>query len=105
MSLVLARRAVADLVGTAFLVAAHHRRCAGGGLWLGEVIATLGLLLVVFNIAPSSVPMFVLIQLIGGALGLGLITLLYPGAARVADDLVDELLPDAQRHTERPNHG
>lgn len=49
--------------------------------------------------------MFVLIQLIGGALGLGLITLLYPGAARVADDLVDELLPDAQRHTERPNHG
>ena len=49
--------------------------------------------------------MFVLMQLIGGAIGLGLITLLYPGAAGVADDLVDELLPDAQRHTERPNHG
>ena len=114
-------------------IAAHDR--SSGGLWLGEAIATLGLLLVIFGtvrsgrghtvafavggyitaaywftsstsfanpavtvarmfsdtfagIAPESVPMFVLMQLIGGALGLGLIKFLYPDAAGPADDLV-----------------
>jgi glycerol uptake facilitator-like aquaporin len=97
----------------------------GGGLWLGEVVATLGLVLVIFGslrsgradtvayavggyitaaywftsstsfanpavtvarmfsdtfagIAPASVPMFVLMQLMGGAIALGLVRLLYP---------------------------
>jgi glycerol uptake facilitator-like aquaporin len=96
-----------------------------GGLWLGEVVATLGLVLVIFGslrsgradtvayavggyitaaywftsstsfanpavtvarmfsdtfagIAPASVPMFVLMQLMGGAIALGLVRLLYP---------------------------
>ncbi|MCW2854423.1 MAG: major intrinsic protein [Marmoricola sp.] len=105
--------------------ATHHR--TGGGLWLGEVVATLGLVVVIFGavhsgrtetiayavggyitaaywftsstsfanpavtvarmfsdtfagIAPSSVPMFVLMQLIGGALALGLVRILFPTA-------------------------
>src|SRR6478609_4921453 len=107
----------------AVTISTHHR--TGGGLWLGEVVATLGLLLVIFGsvrsgrtetiayavggyitaaywftsstsfanpavtlarmlsdtfagIAPSSVAMFVLMQLIGGALAVGVVTLLYP---------------------------
>ena len=101
---------------------------SGGGLWLGEVVATLGLIMVIFccvrsgrtstiayavggyitaaywftsstsfanpavtvsrmfsdtfaGISPASVPMFVLMQCIGAALGLGLIRLLYPSPA------------------------
>jgi len=104
---------------------------SGGGLWLGEVVATLGLLLVIFGtirsgradtvayavggyitaaywftsstsfanpavtvarmfsdtfagIMASSVPMFVLMQLIGGLIGLVVIKLLYPNAAGLA---------------------
>ena len=107
----------------AVTLSTHER--SGAGLWLGEVVATLGLVLVVFGclrsgrtdtvayavggyitaaywftsstsfanpavttarmlsdtftgIAPASVPMFVLMQLIGGALALGLVTVLYP---------------------------
>jgi glycerol uptake facilitator-like aquaporin len=107
----------------------HHR--SGGGLWLGEVVATLGLLVVIFGtarggrqdrvafavggyilaaywftsstsfanpavtvarmfsntfagIAPSSVPLFVLMQLAGGVLGYALIRGLYPNAGAVA---------------------
>ena len=106
----------------------------GGGLWLGEVVATLGLLLVIFGtvrsgrsdrvayavggfitaaywftsstsfanpavttarmfsdtfagIAPASVPMFVLMQLIGGVIGYALIKLLYPDPAGLAAEL------------------
>lgn len=113
-------------------IASHHR--SSGGLWLGEVVATFGLLLVIFGavrsgrghtvafavggyitaaywftsstsfanpavtvarmfsatfagIAPASVPMFVLMQLIGGALGLALITFLYPHTAALADQV------------------
>ena len=40
------------------------------------------------GIAPSSVPGFVLAQLVGGALGLGLVRVLYPDVAEVADDVV-----------------
>jgi len=101
----------------------------GSGLWLGEVVATLGLVMVVFGalrgdrkdavayavagyitaaywftsstsfanpavtvarmfsdtfagIAPASAPMFIAMQLVGGALALGLITVLYPAADR-----------------------
>jgi glycerol uptake facilitator-like aquaporin len=98
---------------------------SGGGTWLAEVVATLGLVLVVFGalrsgrpetvalavggyiaaaywftsstsfanpavtvartlsdtfagIAPSSAPMFVLMQLVGGALAVGLVRFLFP---------------------------
>lgn len=104
-------------------IATHAR--SGGGLLLGEVVATLGLVLIIFGslrsgrtetvayavggyitaaywftsstsfanpavtiarmfsdtfagIAPSSVPMFVLMQVMGGALALGLVRVLYP---------------------------
>jgi glycerol uptake facilitator-like aquaporin len=104
-------------------VSEHER--SGGGLWLGEVVATLGLLLIIFGsvragrgqtvayavggyimaaywfssstsfanpavtvarmlsntfagIAPSSVPMFVVMQMIGGALGVIAVRMLYP---------------------------
>jgi glycerol uptake facilitator-like aquaporin len=110
----------------------HHRDT--GGLWLGEVVATFGLVVVIFGvvragrgnqvayavagyitaaywftsstsfanpaitvartlsdtfagIAPSSVPAFVLMQLLGGALAVGAVLLLYPDAAEVAGDL------------------
>jgi glycerol uptake facilitator-like aquaporin len=107
-------------------IATHHR--ATGGHLLGEVVATLGLVVVVFGalrsprtetvafavggyitaaywftsstsfanpavtlartlsdtfagIAPASVPAFVVMQLLGGALGAGLVLLLHPSAA------------------------
>ena len=100
-----------------------HER-SGGGIWLGEVVATVGLVLLVFGslrggrpesvalvvggyiaaaywftsstsfanpavtvarmlsdtfagIAPASVPMFVLMQLVGGVLALGLVRFLF----------------------------
>jgi arsenate reductase len=40
------------------------------------------------GIAPSSVPMFLLMQLIGGAAGVAVVALLYPTVADVADDVV-----------------
>ncbi len=48
------------------------------------------------GIAPASVPGFVLAQLIGAALGVGLLALLFPAAARGADDVV---LPHALETT------
>lgn len=115
-------------------LAAQER--GGAGLWLGEVVATLGLVLVIFGvvrsgrgqlvafavggyitaaywftsstsfanpavtlarmlsdtfagIAPSSVAMFVVMQLVGGALAYGLVRVLYPDAADVADRLTE----------------
>jgi glycerol uptake facilitator-like aquaporin len=112
----------------AISIAGHHR--SGSGRWLGEVVATLGLLLVIFGtarsglgervayavggyitaaywftsstsfanpavtvarmfsdtfagIAPSSVPMFVLMQLVGGVVGYCLIRGLYPNAPAI----------------------
>ena len=106
----------------AVTLSTHER--SGAGLWLGEVVATLGLVLVVFGslragaadtvafavggyitaaywftsstsfanpavtvarmlsdtfagIAPASVPVFVLMQLVGGALALGLVRVLF----------------------------
>jgi glycerol uptake facilitator-like aquaporin len=40
------------------------------------------------GIAPASVPMFVLMQLVGGAVALVVVALLYPGVARTADEVV-----------------
>jgi glycerol uptake facilitator-like aquaporin len=40
------------------------------------------------GIAPASVPGFVIAQLIGAAVGLGLVVILFPSAARTADDVV-----------------
>jgi glycerol uptake facilitator-like aquaporin len=104
-------------------VATHER--TGSGLWVGEVVATLGLVLVIVGcvrakrsdaiawavagwivaaywftsstsfanpavtiartlsdsfagISPASVPMFVLMQVVGGALALGILRLLHP---------------------------
>jgi len=112
----------------AISISQHHR--SGGPLWLGEVVATTGLVLVIFGtlrsgrtesvalvvgsyiaaaywftsstsfanpavtvsrmlsdtfagIAPSSVPMFVLMQLLGGGLAFALVRLLFPADAEV----------------------
>jgi glycerol uptake facilitator-like aquaporin len=40
------------------------------------------------GIAPSSVPMFLLMQVIGGAVGVAVVAVLYPTVAAVADDVV-----------------
>lgn len=121
------------------VVSTHER--AGGGLWLGEVVATFGLLVVVFGvvragrdahvayavggyitaaywftsstsfanpaitvartlsdtfagIAPSSVGAFVLMQLLGGALAVGAVLVLYPDAAALAERLTREPVHD-----------
>jgi glycerol uptake facilitator-like aquaporin len=120
---------------SAVSISVHHR--STWNLWLGEVIATLGLVLIIFGmaragrassigiavgayitaaywftsstsfanpavtiarmfsnsfagIAPSSVPMFILMQLIGGAIALALVRWLYPDVAEVAAEIVEE---------------
>lgn len=127
---------------------------SGHGLWLGEVVATLGLLVVIFGvvrsgrgsvapfavgayiagayfftsstsfanpavtvarmlsntfagIAPSSAPGFIVAQLVGAALAVGVIRLLYPSVAEVARDLIvphggprpDNALPSVTRRS------
>jgi glycerol uptake facilitator-like aquaporin len=114
-------------------LSSHHRD--GGGVLLGEVVATLGLLVVIFGtvragrsdrvafavggyilaaywftsstsfanpavtiarmfsntfagIAPASVALFVLMQLVGGLLGYALIRGLYPNSPAIAADAV-----------------
>jgi arsenate reductase len=47
------------------------------------------------GIAPSSVPMFIVMQLIGGAVAVGVVALLYPDVAAVADDVVVPHEPSA----------
>ena len=121
---------------TAVDLSTHHRD--GAGVLLGEVIATLGLLVVIFGtaragrtdrvafavggyilaaywftsstsfanpavtiarmfsntfagIAPASVAMFVLMQLVGGALGYALVLGLYPNAPAIAAEAVAPL--------------
>jgi arsenate reductase len=108
---------------------------SGGGLWLSEVLATFGLILLIFalvradrsalapfavgayitaaywwssstsfanpmidlartlsdtfaGIAPASVPMFLVAQLVGGALAVAVVAVLYPTVAAVAEDVV-----------------
>jgi len=124
---------------------------SAGNLWLAEVVATLGLVLVVFGvlrsgrqhqvayavggyitaaywftsstsfanpavttarmlsdtftgIAPSSVPAFVLMQLVGGALGYALVRLLYPSltAAARSTDPTGRRDPSADHDRSRP---
>ena len=52
------------------------------------------------GIAPTSVAMFILMQLVGGALAYGLVRLLYPQAQAVAAELAAEphnrLIPRSQ---------
>jgi glycerol uptake facilitator-like aquaporin len=48
------------------------------------------------GIAPASVPMFLLMQLVGGAIGVAVVALLYPAVAAVADDVV---VPHESRET------
>jgi arsenate reductase len=111
-----------------------HAR-SSSGFWLGEVVATIGLLAVIFGVVrsgrtsaapfavgayigaayfftsstsfanpavtigraftdtfagiePASVPVFVACQLVGGALAVALVRVLYPDIAAVADDVV-----------------
>ena len=125
---------VANLMFELDPVTVSTRDRSSGGLWLGEVVATFGLLVVIFGvvrsgrsahvayavggyitaaywftsstsfanpaitagrtlsdtfagIAPSSAPMFVVMQLLGGALGLAAVLLLYPRATQLAEDL------------------
>ena len=125
---------VANLMFELDAVDLSTKERATSGLWLGEVVATFGLVVVVFGVvrsgraahvafavggyitaaywftsstsfanpaitisrtlsdtfagvAPSSVPLFVLMQLLGGALGLAAAVVLYPGARRLAEDL------------------
>jgi glycerol uptake facilitator-like aquaporin len=117
----------------AVTVSTHHR--SGGGLLLAEVLATFGLVLLVFalvrsgrtspapfavgayitaaywwssstsfanpmidvartlsdtfaGIAPASVPLFVVMQLVGAAAAVAVVPLLYPGPARAEDAVV-----------------
>lgn len=115
----------------------------GSGVWLGEAVATIGLLLVVFGIVragrsavapfavgayitgayfftsstsfanpavtvarsltdtfagidPSSVPGFVVAQLVGAAIGLGIIRVLYPSVVGAAAEVVVPHSQEAQ---------
>ena len=124
-------------------ISTHHRSDAG--LWLGEVIATLGLLLVIFGtvragradrvafavggyilaaywftsstsfanpavtiarmfsdtfagIAPASVLMFVLMQLVGACVAFVLIRALYPDAATIAAELTGPPRTESEAH-------
>jgi arsenate reductase len=108
---------------------------SGHGLWLGEVVATFGLLVVIFGvvrsgrgsvapfavgayiagayfftssasfanpavttarmlsntfagIAPSSAPAFVGFEVVGAALAVGVVRVLYPSVAEIARDLI-----------------
>jgi glycerol uptake facilitator-like aquaporin len=133
----LAGAAVANLMFglSAVNMSTHHRH--GAGLLLGEVVATLGLLVVIFGtvragradrvafavggyimaaywftsstsfanpavtlarmfsdtltgIAPASVAPFVLMQLVGGLLGLALIRGLYPDTRAIAEEVATQ---------------
>ena len=130
-------------------VVVSTRERTGGGLWLGEVVATFGLVLVVFGvvrsgrgavhvayavgayitaaywftsstsfanpaitigrslsdtfagIAPASVPLFVLMQLLGGAVAVGAVVLLYPDPGRLARAVAGEPLRAADQELVR----
>lgn len=137
---------VANLMFELDAVTIASRDRTGGGLWLGEVVATLGLVLVIFGVVrsgrsslvafavgayitaaywftsstsfanpavtvarmlsdsfagirPGSVPMFVLMQLLGGAIAYALVRALYPGAADLAAELANRPGP-AGDHTD-----
>lgn len=127
---------VANLMFELPVISMAAQQRSGSGVWLGEVVATLGLVLVIFGavrsgrmhqvafavgayitaaywftsstsfanpavtvarmfsdtfagISPGSVIMFVLMQLVGGALAYGLVLLLYPDIVSVRDELFE----------------
>lgn len=131
---------LANLMFDLSAVTASQKERADGHLWLGEVVATAGLILLIFSlvrtsrlslipaavgayigaaywftsstsfanpavtigraftdtfagIQPGSVPGFVIAQLVGAAIGLGLVLVLYPGRS-VSDSLDAELAPE-----------
>jgi arsenate reductase len=53
------------------------------------------------GIAPASAPLFILMQLVGGALGYGLLRLLYPEATLIGAEVAAEH-PRARRPRQRP---
>jgi glycerol uptake facilitator-like aquaporin len=132
------------MFGLSTVTWSQHPR-SGGDLWLGEVVATGGLILLIFalarsgraavapvaigayigaaywftsstsfanpavtvgraftdtfaGIAPSSVPGFVIAQLVGMMVGVAAVTLLYPHAGEAADEVV---VPAAVRTNRR----
>lgn len=125
---------VANLMFELDPVVVSTRERAAGNLWLGEVVATFGLVVVIFGVVrsgraahvayavgayitaaywftsstsfanpaitigrtlsdtfagiePASAPVFVAMQLLGGALAVGAVLVLYPNADELADDL------------------
>src|SRR3954463_11168991 len=54
------------------------------------------------GIAPSSVPMFILMQLVGGAVALAAVHVLYPDVASVAEDVIVPHEPAAAERTGAP---
>ncbi|MEW2381841.1 MIP/aquaporin family protein [Micromonospora sp. NPDC047707] len=133
---------LANLMFDLSAVTWSSRDRSAGHLWLGEVVATTGLILLVFalarsgrapvapaavgayigaaywftsstsfanpavtigraftdtfaGIAPASVPGFVLAQVVGLAVGVGLLAVLYPDAGRAADQVVVPIDEDA----------
>ncbi|TDC37160.1 aquaporin family protein [Micromonospora sp. 15K316] len=126
---------LANLMFDLSAVAWSSKDRAAGNLWIGEVVATTGLILLIFalagsgrapvapaavgayigaaywftsstsfanpavtigraftdtfaGIAPTSVPGFVVAQVVGLAVGVGLLAALYPDAGRAADQVV-----------------
>jgi glycerol uptake facilitator-like aquaporin len=126
---------LANLMFSLPLISTASSVRTGLGLWLGEIVATAGLILVILalartgraglsaaavaswigaaywftsstsfanpavtiarmfsdsfaGIAPASVPAFVLAQIVGAVIGGAMAVVLYPDAARAADDVV-----------------
>jgi len=114
-------------------VSTHHR--SGGGLLFAEVLATFGLVVLIFapfavgayitaaywwssstsfanpmidvartlsdtfaGIAPASVPLFVVMQLLGAAAAVGVVPLLYPGPSRAEDAVVPHQAATTRAH-------
>src|SRR6266536_805104 len=117
---------VANLMFSRAAVSLSTTHRASPGHFLSEIIATLGLLLVIFalarsgrahvtpaitigrmfsdtfaGIAPSSVPGFIAAQILGGVLAVGVIWMLYPGVTRAeaADIIVPHLRGDTDPET------
>ncbi len=64
---------------------------------LAEFLGSAGLVTIVIGsgIAPASVPMFVLMQLLGAAVAVGVVHILYPDLTAVAGDVVVPHEPSA----------
>jgi glycerol uptake facilitator-like aquaporin len=69
---------LANLMFALAPVSFSHKDRSAGHLWIGEVVA------------PASIPGFVIAQLIGLLIGVGLLGALYPTTAATADEVVVE---------------